>query len=282
MKKHLREYTIVFIGNLILAIGVGMIIIPGKILSGGLGGIAVALYPIFHLPEVLVVNFLQYAFFILGAITLGKKFAAKTLLSTILYPSFLWIINYFGWTIQIENPLLASIYGGILVGVGVGLAFSADASTGGVDILALIGAKYTRIPLATWVMGIDAVIVLLGVATYGVENTLVGILSIYASTVAVTKVITFGATESISLLIISDKYEEIMNEIHTTFDRGCTLLNAIGGYTRKEKPVVLVVIDKKEYPSMQRMIKEIDGNSFTIVNDTKEVHGEGFLQEFIS
>ncbi len=281
MKKHLKEYIMVTLGNLVLAISVASIIVPGKILSGGISGIAVALYPIVRLPIEYMIYFLQIALFILGAVVLGKKFVAKTLYSTVLYTAFLAIITENKWIIQIENPIIASIYGGIGVGIGVGLVFREGASTGGVDILALIGAKYTTIGLSTWVLIIDSLTVVLGITTYGFEQALVGIISVYTCAVAVDKILMLGANESISLLIISDLYEKIISEIHTTFDRGCTILNAVGAYSKQDKPVVMVVLDKKEYPIVQKRLKEIDPNSFTIVQETKEVHGEGFLQDII-
>lgn len=122
---------------------------------------------------------------------------------------------------------------------------------------------------------------ILGITTYGLEQALIGIISVYTSTVAIDKILMLGTNESISLLIISDLYEEVIKEIHTTFDRGCTILNAVGAYSKQDKPVVMVVLDKKEYPLIQKKLKEIDPNSFTIVQETKEVHGEGFLQELI-
>lgn len=280
MKKHFKEYFIVTLGNLILAIGVGSIIVPGKILSGGVSGIAIALYPILQIKIEYVIYFLQFVLFALGAVLLGKRFVAKTLFSTIIYPLMLWIITSNKWIIHIENPIIASIYGGILVGIGVGLVFREGASTGGVDILALIGAKYTGLTLANLVLLIDSLTVLLGITTYGVEQALVGIISVYTCTAAIDKILMFGANETVSLFIISEKFNDIISEIHTTFDRGCTILNAKGAYSKQDKPVVLVVIDKKEYSRIQKMIREIDPNSFTIVNETKEVHGEGFLQEF--
>lgn len=281
MKKHFKEYFMVTLGNLILAIAVASIIVPGKILSGGISGIAIALYPIIKVPIEYMIYFLQISLFILGALIFGRKFVAKTLYSTIIYTVFLAVITENKWVIQIQNPIIATIYGGLGIGIGVGLAFREGASTGGVDILALIGAKYTSLPLSTWVLVIDSLTVILGITTYGLEQALIGIISVYTSTVAIDKILMLGTNESISLLIISDLYEEVIKEIHTTFDRGCTILNAVGAYSRQDKPVVMVVLDKKEYPLIQKKLKEIDPNSFTIVQETKEVHGEGFLQELI-
>lgn len=282
MKKYLKEYALVILGNIVLAIGVGCIIIPGDILTGGVSGIAIAVSPIMHIPAEYIIYVLQIVFFIFGYLILGKHFAAKTLLSTIVYPIFLYIIRYFDIVIPISNPIIGSIYGGIIIGVGVGLVFRVDASTGGMDIPSLILAKFTGIHIAIAVALFDIATVLLGMATHGVENSLIGIFSTITCAYAINKVLMFGGHASLSILIISDEYLKIKQEIQTTLNRGCTILNGIGGYTNKEKSVILVVVNQKEYPRLQQLVMNIDQNSFIIVNDAKEVHGEGFLQQLKS
>ena len=158
----------VVLGNLVLAIGVGVFIIPTDILTGGLAGVAIAVQPIFHIDPQLVIYALTFILFILGWLFLGKGFAAKTMLSTFLYPAFLFLVSLIvGDRIPVENELINSIYGGILTGLGVGLVFRANASTGGMDVPPLIIHKYTGIPLATLVLITDAITVLLGMSTYG-------------------------------------------------------------------------------------------------------------------
>lgn len=281
MEKILKEYGLVIIGNIILAIGVGCIIIPGNILTGGLSGIAIALAPAIHIQPDIIIYTLELVFFVLGYFILGKQFALKTLLSSVTYPLFLFIILSFKIVIPISNPIVGSIYGGMIIGIGVGLVFRMGASTGGMDIPALIVAKYTGIYVAVCVATIDILTVLLGIATHGMENALIGIFSTIACAYAINKVLVFGTHASFSILIISDEYLKIKQEIKTTLNRGCTILNGVGGYTDQEKSVILVVVNQKEYPKLQQIAMSIDPNSFIIVNDAKEVHGQGFLQQHI-
>lgn len=183
MKKEtygmLIDVISVIAGNLIIALGVNLFILPSDILSGGVAGIAVALQPVFHLPATLVINGLTIALFIVGAIVLGKQFAMKTILSTIVYPLFITVTHeMFANVFITNNALLASIYGGVCIGVGIGLVYRVGASTGGMDIPPLVINKYTGITLPTLVMCIDGATVLLGASTYGIEAAMIGLVSV--------------------------------------------------------------------------------------------------------
>ena len=181
-KSHLFDYFLVLAGNFLVAFAVAGFILPNNILSGGLAGISVALYPVFHIDPELLITVLTFGFFLFGSVVLGKSFAVKTALSTIAYPFFLNIITIFLADRQLTaNPILASLYGGVVLGLGVGLVFRTGASTGGMDIPPLIVHKYTNIPLGTLVMITDGLTVLLGIATHSVEAALIGILSVWSS-----------------------------------------------------------------------------------------------------
>ena len=281
MKKEtygmLIDVISVIAGTLIIALGVNLFILPSDILSGGVAGIAVALQPVFHLPATLVINGLTIALFIVGAIVLGKQFAMKTILSTIVYPLFITVTHeMFANVFITNNALLASIYGGVCIGVGIGLVYRVGASTGGMDIPPLVINKYTGITLPTLVMCIDGATVLLGASTYGIEAAMIGLVSVWICGQIIDKVMTIGSHEAKNVMIISDKYEELMQEIYTNINRGATILHAEGGYTRKQKPVIMTVVMKKQFPVLDRIIAHVDPEAFVIVNDVNEVQGEGF------
>ncbi len=281
MKKEfvnkIKDIVMVILGNLIIAVGVNFFVLPLNILSGGVAGISVALQPIFHLPPTLVINFLTIALFIVGALVLGKSFALKTILSTIIYPVFIVMFEQLAKGVHItDNALLASIYAGICIGVGIGLVYSVGASTGGMDIPPLVINKYTNIPLPTLVMCIDGATVLLGASTYGVEAAMIGLVSVCVCGKVIDKVLTLGSQEAKNVMIISEKYEELIDEIYKNINRGATILNAEGGYTREKKPVIMMVIMKKQFPLLDRVVSRVDPEAFVIVNDVNEVHGEGF------
>ncbi len=269
------------LGNLLLSIGVAFFIVPNNILSGGVAGISVALAPVMHMSSTMLINILTVAFFLAGALVLGKRFALKTLLSAFLYPMFISVFEVFAKQVEItSDPILASIYGGIFIGFGVGLVYRTGASTGGMDIPPLIIHKYTSIPLATLVAITDGLTVLLGMSIHGIEPALIGLLSVFSSSYMINKAMMLGIADAKSLMIISDKYEELLHEITTMMDRGATILHAEGGFTRENRPMLMIVILKKQFPAMNRMIQQIDPSAFVIIHDVNEVQGEGFTFDY--
>ncbi|MBQ7888901.1 MAG: YitT family protein [Erysipelotrichaceae bacterium] len=279
MKKIIGDCFIVLLGTFIMAVAVNFFILPYHILSGGVAGIAVALEPIFHLKPDFVINILVYGMFVLGAVVLGKEFAIKTVLSSIIYPIFLSALNPFVPNFEMD-PILASLYGGAIAGIGIGLVIRTGSSTGGMDIPPLILKKFFHIDIASSVLVIDALTVLLGWFSYGLEAVLIGMLSVVSSSYMINKMQTLGSQDCKCVQIISDKYELMMNRIHHDLDRGSTLLEAQGGYTGEKRKVLLVVIENKEYVRLIDIINEIDSTAFVITTETKSVHGEGFALEF--
>lgn len=214
-------------GNIILAIGVAWFILPNDVLTGGLAGVAIAIEPIFHISPEIVINVLTVVLFLLGAVILGKRFAAKTIFSTFAYPMFLSLFSYLanhviGADVFIMDKYLATIYGGALMGIGIGCVFRTGASTGGMDIPPLILNKYTHLPLPSLVMLIDALTVLLGAMVYGLQPALMGILSVWVSSFMINKTLMIGGQEAKNVMIISNKHKEIMEYIHKELNRGTT------------------------------------------------------------
>lgn len=283
-KETLRDLAWILAGNITLAIGVAWFILPNNVLTGGLAGVAIALEPLIHVTPEIVINVLTVVLFVAGSFILGKKFAMKTILSTICYPLFLSLLSflaahYIPADTFIMDKYLATIYGGALMGIGVGCVFRTGASTGGMDIPPLIINKYTHIPLPSLVLIIDALTVLLGTAVYGLQAALTGILSVWVSSFMINKTMLIGGHDAKNVMIISEKYKEIMNKVHERLERGTTILEANGGYSNERKPVLMVVVTKKQLPELQHMISHIDAEAFVIVTDTNEVQGLGFTYE---
>ena len=278
MKRNLWNLGQILIGNFILALGVSCFVVPNNILSGGVAGVSIALEPLipFISPNNMI-TLLTIVLFIFGGIFLGKGFFLKTLISTIVYPLFVYIISYFMQGALItENALLASLYSGILSGAGVGIVFRTGASTGGMDIPALIIHKWTNIPLSTVVMVIDGLTVLLGITTHSLEAAMIGLISVWSCSYVIDWVLSYGGQKTKSIMIISDHYDELIGEIRNELDRSSTLLEAEGTYTREKKKVLLVVVENKQYPILNRLILSVDPNAFIIVQDAHEIQGNGF------
>lgn len=278
MSKLIKEIGLIIIGNFILAFAVSAFILPNHILSGGVAGIAVLFSPFFNISEEYIITIINTLLFVIGLIFLGKKFAITTSLSTIIYPIFIVFLSNCLPEISID-PILASIYAGLLGGVGIGMVIRQGASTGGMDIPPLICQKYFGFDLSKCVMVTDGLTVLFGLWIYGLEKVLIGLISVYVTGKAISMIITFGAKQAKSIEIISDSYEAISKDILSEMNRGTTILHATGGYTNIERPVLLVVVNNTEYQTLMKIIKRHDKDAFLIVQDVQEVHGEGFSFE---
>lgn len=283
-KEMLQNTLWILAGNIALAMGVAWFILPNDVLTGGLAGVAIALEPLIHLNPELVINVLTVVLFLAGSVILGKKFAAKTILSTICYPLLLTLLSYLAKNVIapdtfIMDKYLATIYGGALMGIGVGCVFRTGASTGGMDIPPLIINKYTHIPLPTLVLIVDALTVLLGAAVYGLQAALTGILSVWVSSYMINKTMMIGGHDARNVMIVSNKHKEIMDRIHEALERGTTILEATGGYSSEKRPVIMAVVAKKQLPELQHLVSHIDPEAFVIVMEANEVQGLGFTYE---
>lgn len=277
-KKQIINSITVVVGTFILAIAVETFIIPYRILSGGVAGIAVALHPILHISATLIANSVLIILLIIGGFILGKEFLKNTVLSCIAYPIFTSILS--GRVNVVVDPILASLYGGLIAGAGVGIVLKTGASTGGMDIPPLIINKLTGIKLSTLVLITDFLTVLLGLFVYDLSAVLLGLVSVFATSAAISKVLTINGTVSKAVQIISVKYEDILKEIDAQLERGATLLQGYGSYTGEEKRIILCVVSDRQYGTLIEIVKEIDPSAFIITTDATDMHGEGFTYGF--
>ena len=278
-KKLIKELPWVLVGNFLLALAVSMFILPYHILSGGVAGIAVALQPLIHVDPAVTVNVLVIGMFVFGALVLGKEFAFKTVISSLVYPVYITILTRIVPVVELD-ALVASLYGGIIGGIGIGLVLRTGASTGGMDIPPLIINKFTGIKVSVLIMFFDTLTVLLGLFTYGLQAVLIGIISVASTSFAIDKILTAGGENAKAVQIISKYYKEINEKIQVDMDRGTTITDATGGYTGAPQKVILVVVEKKEYPELLELVNSIDDKAFMITSDATDVHGEGFTMGF--
>ena len=278
MKKSVYETIIIVIGNLILAFGLCAFVTPGGLISGGASGIGIAVKSITGINISYTVYVINFIMFVIGFIFLGKKFAYGTLLSTFLYPTFIALFERIPQLTNITNDiLLSALYGGLCIGLGLGLVLRVGASTGGMDIPPLLVNKKTGISVA-WLINIfDCGILLLQVifCPITIEAVLYGITVVIITTIVVDKVIILGETK-IQVLVISPKWQEIRRIIFDDINRGCTLLNVTTGYYQDKQLAVMAVVSKRELHLLNDMILEIDPTAFIISNETHSVKGRGF------
>lgn len=273
VKDTVMEYVFVIIGAAVIAFGFNVFLFPNQVASGGVSGISTILHGLFGWNAGLV----QYAFniplFIAGVFILGKKFGMKSLVGTLALPLFVILTDDLeAWTM---NPLLGAIFGGITVGLGVGLVFKGNASTGGTDLLAQIITKYTGLTLGTSVLFIDGVIAVSAAIVFDLEKGLYALIGLYVTTKTID-IVQLGFSQSKMVYIITKEEDAVRDAIYAQIDRGVTKLSAIGGYTGEPRPVLMVVVYQTEFTKLKQVLKTVDPAAFVIVSDAYEVLGEGF------
>ena len=287
MKFNLRNYLLdiptVLLGNLCIAAAVAGFVIPNKILVGGTAGVAVVVNAFLGVDEQITIRVLTYGLFLIGALILGKSFTIKTIVSAAVYPLLLtlvsWVYQMIPASLLQVDTLVATVCSGVLIGLGIGLVYRRNASTGGMDILPLIINKYTHIPLAVLVMAVDGATVLLGTIAYGLGASIYGVLSVWICTYIINKTMLLGTQQVKQVHVISRHSDAIIGKITSVLDRGCTIVDARGGYTKEKRDMLMTVVTIKQYPALIEVIHSIDASAFVIVSDINEVKGRGFTLE---
>ncbi len=274
-KEWVKDILAVVVGNFLIAVASVYLVLPMRIVTSGVAGVAVILHHFWEVNETLMIVLMDVGLFLVGAVFLGKRFAISTILSTIVYPSWVALLSMFPYGLDVD-PILASFYAGILIGAGTGIVFRTGGSTGGVDIPALLINKFTHIQLSTCSMIVGSIIVLCGVVAYGVEAAMIGMISIFVESIVIDKMLVLGGEETKMVYIISSKWEEISTAIQYEIHRGVTLMKAEGGHSHVDRPVVLCAIRQRQYVALSRVVRKIDPVAFVVVSNAMEVTGEGF------
>ncbi|KZB91639.1 hypothetical protein A2U94_09140 [Bacillus sp. VT 712] len=273
VSDRLLQIVYVMVGASIVAIAFNIFLLPNRIASSGVSGISTILNALFNWSPAYVQWAFNVPLFLLGALLLGWQFGAKTLIGTVFLPFVVLL------TSDIEpattDPLLGALFGGIGVGVGLGLVFRGHASTGGTDLAAQIIHKYTSLSLGICVALIDGLIVIAAAFVFDLERGLYALIGLYVTSKTID-LVQVGVGRSKMALIITNKEKEVRHEILHTIDRGVTRLSAYGGYTDEERPILMVVVEQTEFTKLKQTVKAIDPSAFVIVADASEVLGEGF------
>ncbi|MDF2065783.1 YitT family protein [Bacillus sp. Cr_A10] len=268
-----RDYLYVIIGAAIIAIGFNVFLLPNQVASGGVSGISTILKGVFGWEPGIVQYSFNIPLFIAGLFFLGAKFGIKSLVGTLTLPAVVLLSS--SWEPWTTNPLLGALFGGITVGLGLGIVFRGGASTGGTDLAAQIITKYTGFSLGTSVLLIDGLIVLSAAIVFDIEKALYALIGLFVTTKTID-LVQLGFSQSKMIYIITNKQEEIRDAIYKEIDRGVTKLPAIGGYTEEERPILLVVAYQTEFTKLKQIVKTHDPHAFVIVSSAYEVLGEGF------
>ncbi len=281
MKRVLNvayDIAAVLFGNALYAAGVVFFVVPGGLITGGTTGISLFVNQLTGMNISLFLLVFNGLLFVAGLLVLGKKFAATTAVSTFFYPVAVETIDRLrGEWLLTGDPLLCTIFGGLCIGLAIGIVIRAGASTGGMDIPPLMLNKYFRLPVSTMIYLFDMVILLLQAAKSTGEEVLYGLLLVIIYTLVLDKCLLYGQNK-IQIKIISERSEEIRQAILQDIDRGVTLLQGTKGYSGEATDMVLTVVSNRELAKVERLVHTIDDNAFVIVNQVSEVSGRGFTK----
>ncbi|HHU77678.1 MAG: YitT family protein [Caldicoprobacterales bacterium] len=272
-RKVINEYLLIILGCLMTALSFNFFFIPNEIAPGGLSGIATVLYYLFRFPVGVTTLALNVPLFLAGIRQLGGRFGLRTLVATILLSVFIDLVKVPALT---EDSLLASIYGGFLMGIGLGIIFRMNATTGGTDLFAKIIHQYFPSITIAWVLfAVDFLVVLAAAVLLGPSQGLYAIVAL-ALGAKVIDLVQEGLNTAKAFFVISDHAEAISKRIIEEMDRGVTLLDGKGAYTGNEKNVILCVVRRTQITQLKGIINDIDPAAFVLVADVREVMGEGF------
>ena len=277
IQKILWPALVITLASAIYALGFVWCYVPNGIAFGGLTGVAQIinrLIPAFPIGATVIV--LNIPLFILGWKLIGGRLLVSSLYAMFLSSVFIDLLTpLYDWPVM--EPLLGCIFGGLLVGLSLGLVFRQGATTGGTDLLArLLKLKLAWLPMGKLLMGIDLAVILAAAAVFGtLYAALYGLVALYVSTIVMDGVL-YGLDTAKVAYIISDKNKEICDTIVRDMDRGVTILHGRGAYTGTDKDVLMCAFKQREIAAIRAAVKEIDPDAFLIVCNAHEVLGEGF------
>ena len=270
------KLLLVLAGNTLYSLGVALFVLPTGLITGGTTGLGLVAQNYLHIPLSAFVAVFNLAMFLLGLAVLGKVFALTTVISSFYYPFILAVFQgAIGDVHLTDDPLLATILAGVMIGAGMGIVIRAGASTGGMDIPPLVLQKKLKIPVSLSLYAFDCCILLLQALFSNVEQVLYGLVMVLLYTLTLNKALMLG-TGQMQLKVVSKQYQAISQAIQKQMDRGATLFHSQGGYDKKEGSTVLTVVDRRELSKLTELVTSIDPNAFMVVSQVNEVRGRGF------
>lgn len=274
------QFGLIIIGTILQAVGINAFLAPAKMLSGGLAGICIILNQTLGLNQGMMSFLINIPIFILGSRFLDRKFLVISFFNMILFSVSLGATQDLFQAFYMDDIMLQCIFGGVLNGIGMGLVFKARASAGGLDIIAAIMKRKFGIPLKNTYLTVNFFIVCAGGFLFGTKPVMYTLIAMYLTS------ITMDMAKDIldknkSILLISEKYEEIAKAIMTEMGTGVTFLEAEGAYTNNKKKIVYCIVASGQVAKLTELIYSKDESAFISVNHVEEVRGAGFREKFL-
>ena len=273
--NFIYKYLIILSGALLFSVAVNLFMIPAKIVTGGVSGIATIVYYISGVSPGIVMGILNIIIGIAAYIELGKKFVVDSLVGIIAIPVFMELTKNFD--LRFDDLVLSSVFGGIICGIGIGMTFSQGSTTGGTDIVSRISQK--RLPslsIGVILSAIDFVIISISYFVFkDIKLTMYGIATLFISTWVIDFIIS-KLNGAVVAYIITPKGNGFEKDIINKLGRGVTVINAKGGYSTGKKEILMCAMKKKELTELRKIAEKEDYKAFIIVSPSTEIQGEGF------
>lgn len=267
------EYILLVVGSLIMAASFNSFLNPNQIATGGVSGISTILQNVTDIKPAYTQWALNIPILVLAIWLIGKKFGVKAIVGSIIFPFCVLITSHLG--VPTHNPLLAAVYGGIGVGLGLGIVFKGRGSTGGLGLAAQILHKYSGLSLGFSVAVFDGLVIISSALVFTPENALYGMIGLFVTTKTID-IVQLGFNYAKVAFIISDHTDAIRKAILYDLDRGLTELSGSGGFTGESRTVMMVVVKQNEVSRLKTLVQSVDPQAFVILSETNEVLGEGF------
>lgn len=277
LKRKLIHYGGISLGCLIASSSVNLFLVPAHLLNGGLAGIAIILYYFWELPMGAQIFVYNIPLLIASWKLMGKMYTVDILIGSTIFSVFLDATHFLIGAVPLDNVMLAAIFGGVFNGIGYGIVFRMDGSTGGFDIIGAIVKKYYSLHMGGVIFGANCLIILAAAVLFGVEPAMYTFISMFITATVTDKVIA-GFNRRKAVLIISDKAEEIAGEIIVELGRGVTFLHGQGAFTHKERDVIFVAVNLTQVSKIKRIANAVDTKAFMIIMSANEVMGKGFTR----
>jgi uncharacterized membrane-anchored protein YitT (DUF2179 family) len=268
-----KEYTLILLGTAIMAVAFNMFLVPNRIAAGGISGLGVVFFYLLRIPVGATILLLNLPLFILAARYLGWPFLPRGLFGALSLSILVEVLIFLPAVTR--DLLLASLYGGVVMGVGISLVFRAHGSTGGTVLAAQLLNKFFGFATGQSLLGVDFLVIALAGLVFNLELAMYALISLFVSS-RVIDLVQEGISNSKAALIISDHNDLIVQRIFSDLDRGATILSSKGAYTGKSRDMVLTVVSQSEVPRLKKLVHELDNKAFVIVGNVHEVVGEGF------
>ena len=276
-KNFYVDILVIIIGSFISSLGVNLFLSNAKLLSGGVTGIALILQYLWEVPSGITVFLLNIPLFFVSYKYLNKRFTIYTAIGMLSFSTALMITKPLSTLVQVDDMLLYCIYGGVLSGIGSGLIFYRNGSTGGTDIITMvIRKKYSNFDIGQVGFAFNLIIVTVSIFIFGLPRALYTLISMFITSTILDKVLN-GFTSKKLLLILTEKEDDIINYVIKDMNRGITALMAEGGYTRDKKRLLYVAVTTSQMISLKTKILRVDPKAFITIIDVSEVKVKGFV-----